>query len=378
MRFIIPTQELNYLLNKVHNAVPQKPSVPVLGNVLIEAKKNGMLRLVGSDLSLAVECETDVKVLEEGSIALPARRLVSLVRELTSPQVEVHVHEGQIAEIISGSSKFRIHGMRGQEYPALPDMSGAITLKVPQKTLKQLFSQVSFAVAREESRFVFTGALMRVANGRITLLATDAKRLARAHADIELDPSISGSYVVPLKALEEISKNLTEDQDAVISLLPDKIAVEAGRTKLITKLLAGEYPDVHRVIPERSDLILTLHREELISLLRQVALFTSEEHHSVKFSFTDGELKLAANAMDVGEGKVSMPVNYRGPEFQIAFSPQFFLDALRNSQGETVTLGLTDPFNPGVITDKEGALQHPHSASPLYVVMPMRVQNATA
>lgn len=378
MRFLIPTQELNYLLNKVQNAVPQKPTIPVLGNVLIEASKNGLLRLVGSDMTLAIECETEVKVLEEGSIALPVRRLAPLVRELTSPQVEIVSNDGQIAEIISGSSKFRIHGMRGQEYPALPDMTGATSFSISQKALKTLFGQVSFAIAREESRFVFTGALMRVANGQITLLATDAKRLARAHVSIELDPSISGSYIVPLKAVEEISKNLTEDKEARIYLLPDKIAVEAGKTKLVTKLLAGEYPDVHRVIPERSDLILTLHREELISLLRQVALFTSEEHHSVRFTFTDGELKLAANAMEVGEGKVSMPVNYRGPEFQIAFSPGFFLDALRNSQGETVTLGLTDSYNPGVITDKEGALQHPHGASPLYVVMPMRVQNVTA
>ena len=140
--------------------------------------------------------------------------------------------------------------MRGQEYPALPDMTGATSFSISQKALKTLFGQVSFAIAREESRFVFTGALMRVANGQITLLATDAKRLARAHVSIELDPSISGSYIVPLKAVEEISKNLTEDKEARIYLLPDKIAVEAGKTKLVTKLLAGEYPDVHRVIPE--------------------------------------------------------------------------------------------------------------------------------
>lgn len=375
MKFIIPTQEFNYLLNRVQNAVPVKPTVPVQGNILIELAA-GTLTLTGSDNTVAVQCETDVKMLEEGRIALPARRLVPLVRELTAPNLEFSTDENHCAEIISGSSRFKIHGMKGNDYPKLPDMAGATRFKIPQKALKDLLFQVSFAIARDDSRAVLTGALMRVANGQVTFMGTDGKRLARAHQTIALDPSFSGSYVLPLKAIDELLKNLVEENgEAAVSLLSDKISVEAGKTKVIAVLLAGEYPDVHRVIPEKSDLMVTLHREELISLLRQMSLFTSDEFHSVKFTFLDSELRLTANSIEVGEGKVSMPVNYRGPEFQIAFSPTFFLDALRHSKEETVTLGLTDPYNPGVLTDQEGGLQHPHGASPLFVVMPMRIQH---
>ncbi len=375
MKFLIPTQEFIYLLNKVQNVVPQKPAQPILSTILIQAA-GGMLTLTGGDMNVCVRCETDVKMFEAGSIALPARRLVPLVRELTTPNLEIVVAEGNVAHLIAGSSKFKIVGMRASDYPKLPEMTGATSLKVPQKILKDLLFRVSFAILREENQTAITGALLRISRGQLSLMGTDGKRLARAHAEVQCDPAFSGSYVVPYKAVEEIQKNLSEEGDAEILLLQDKIAVRSGSCTMITKLLAAEYPDLHRVIPEKSDLIITLHREELISLLRQVSLFTSTEHHAVKFTFTQGELHLAANTMDVGEGRVSMPVNYRGPEFQIAFSPSFFLDALRHTTEETVTLGLTDSFNPGVLTDQETASQHPHGASPLFVVMPMRVHNA--
>jgi DNA polymerase-3 subunit beta len=377
MKFLIPTQEFNYLLNKVQNVIPVKPAIPVLANVLIEASQ-GMLILTGSDLTVAVRCETDVKIFEEGIIALPAKRLVPLVRELTAPELELVVDDNQTAHIKSGSSKFKIHGMRGLDYPKMPVMAGAISFKMKADVLKELLYSVSFAVAKEDSRFVLTGVLMRVADGLLTFLGSDGKRLARAQQALEVDRTLSGSYIIPLKAVEELLKSLSEQEEAVISVLPDKIAFQVGKTTLITKLLAGEFPDVSRVIPERSELTVSLHREELTTLLRQVSLFTSEEFHSVKFTFADGELKLSANATDLGEGKVSMPVNYRGAEFQIAFSPQFFLDALRHSKGEVVTLGLTDPYNPGVLTENEGSLSSTHGASPLFVLMPMRLQNATA
>lgn len=374
MRFLIPTQELNFLLNKIQNTIPVKPAIPILANVLFEVD-NGWIKVTGSDLTVAISCKTDGKVFEKGIVALPAKRFVSLIRELTSPEVELMVDDKLNAHIQSGSSKFKIHGMRGADYPKMPLMSGASSFKIASEKLKELLYSVSFAVAKEDSRFVLTGALMRISDGHLTFLGTDGKRLARAHAQVKVDASLNGSYIIPLKAVEELLKNLSEEE-VEISVLPDKIAFSIGETTLITKLLAGDFPDVSRVIPDRSELTVSLHKEELTSLLRQVSLFTSDEFHSVKFTFVDGELRLSANATDLGEGKVSMPVNYRGPEFQVAFSPQFFLDALRHSKGEVVTLGLTDPYNPGVLTENEGNLNSTQGASPLFVLMPMRLQNA--
>lgn len=371
MSFIIPAQEFNFLLSKLQNVISAKPTMPILSNVLLEVR-NGILKMTATDLTVGISCETEVKMLAEGTIALPAKRLSQLVRELTSPQLEMKIHDN-IAEIHSGTSKFKIHGMSGAEFPKLPDISEAATFKMPQKTLKNLFQVVGFAIARDPNRYVLTGALMRIANGQLTLLGTDGKRLARVHDKITLDPAFSGSYVIPLKSIEEFSNNLLEEGQAVIHLMQDKLAVEVEGTYMITKLLAGEYPDVSRVIPDTSEFVVTLHREELMTLLRQVALFTANVNHSVKFSFTEGELSLSANTSEVGEGKVNMPVNYHGPKMDIAFNPGYFIDILRHSQEETIAIGLRDSFNPGVLSKNSEALANVFAASPLFVLMPMRL-----
>lgn len=373
MSFIIPAQEFNFLVSKAESVVSPKPTTPLLGTLLIEVK-DGILKITATDLTVAICLETEVKMLAEGAIALPAKTLGQLTRELTSPHLQLNFNERHIAEIISGTSKFKIHGMSTAGYPVLPDISEAVSFKIPQKVLKALFARVSFAIARDPSRQVLTGALMRIAQGEITLLGTDGKRLARVHAKIDFDPDFKGSYVIPFKAVEEFSGNLSEEGNATLHLMQDKMAIEIEGIYMITKLLAGEYPDVSRVIPESSQHIVTLHRGELMSLLRQVSLFTGHANHSVKFSFSEGNLALSANTAEVGEGKVYMPVNYSGEKLDIAFNPNYCIDILRHSEGEeTVALGINDSYNPGVWTVNEGALARKSAATPLFVLMPMRL-----
>jgi DNA polymerase-3 subunit beta len=262
--------------------------------------------------------------------------------------------------------------MSKKEFPALPDLGDSHKFTIAQKDLKNLLYRVAFAVSREDNRYVLTGVYMSIMNAIATFVGTDGKRLARTHQKIEIDSSVKGGYIIPLKAVEEILKNLGEEGDATIYLMSDKIAVEANKSTIITKLLSGEYPDIARVIPESVGFGVNLHREELITLLRQVSLFTSESSQAVRFTFADGELKLSAMAMEIGEGKVSMPVNYTGEKFDIAFNPEYFLAILRHCSHETVTLGLTDAFNPGIITEN-GSEESYIQKSPLFVIMPLRL-----
>lgn len=372
MKFVIATQELNFLINRCLNIVSQKTTIPILSNFLIEAK-NGELIITATDLIVGIKCHTEAKIIEEGAIALPARRFAQLIRELTSHNVEITVSGNEIAQIHADSSRFKLHGMNKNEFPAMPQMGGAAQFRIPEKDLKDMFFRTSFAVSRDDNRFALTGVLMQVGGGKAVFAGTDGKRLSRAHLSLGLDNSFDGNYIVPIKAVEEILKNLSDEEknEAKVYLMHDKIAIETEHMTLITKLLTGDYPDVSRVIPAQSDLVLSLHREELITLLRQVSLFTADMTHSVRFTFGEGELQLAANTIEIGEGKVSMPVNYAGPRMEIAFNPVYFLDILRHTKGEIVTMGLTDPFNPGIITDQEGPLSL--AVSPLFVLMPMRL-----
>lgn len=376
MKFVISTQELNYLINKCQNVVTtqQKATIPILSNFLIEAV-NDELIITSTDLTVGIRCFTEAKILEEGATTLPAKKFAQLIRELTAVNVEISTNANEVTEITADSSRFKLNGMSKNEYPALPDTSGATQFKIKQSDLRDMLYSTAFAVSREDNRYVLTGVWLHINNASATFVGTDGKRLARSHITIDLDPSFTGSFIIPLKAVEEILKNLTDEGEAIVYLMNDKVAVNASNTMVITKLLSGEYPDVNRVIPQHPETIVALHREELMTLLRQIALFTNETtaNNSVRFTFGEGELRLTANNMDIGEGKVSMPVNYQGPKLEIAFNPNFFLDILRHSANETVTMGVTDAFNPGLITDHDSLPAQPIMLSPLFVLMPMRL-----
>lgn len=368
MKFVIATQELNYLINKCQNIVAQKTTVPILSNILLEAYNDEII-VTATDLTLSIRCYGEAKILEEGGTTLPAKRFAQLIRELTTPNVELSI-QNEITEISANTSRFKLHGMSKNEYPNLPDVAEAVQFKIEQSVLKDMFYRTSFAVSKEENRYVLTGVCLTVQGGIATFVGTDGKRLAKAHVPIQIDPNFTGTYIIPIKAVEEISKNLLEQGEATIFLMNDKIAVEGSNISIITKLLAGEYPDVNRVIPQNPEILLVLHREELMTLLRQISLFIPDNHHSVRFTFAEGEVRLTANTMEIGEGKVCMPVNYLGPKLEIAFNPSFFLDILRHCKNETVTMGVTDPYNPGILTDND-TLQP--DSSPLFVLMPMRL-----
>lgn len=372
MKFVISTQELNYLISKCLNVVSAKAPIPILSNLLLEVVNNQLI-ITATDLTVGIRCVTEVKVLEEGSTTLPAKKFSQLVRELTSLNVEITTNANEVTEIVADSSRFKLNGMSKNEFPALPDLEGALHFNVKQGDFKDVLFRTSFAVSREDNRYALTGTLLHISSGQATFVGTDGKRLARAIHPIDIDKDFTGNFIIPVKAVEEIFKNLADEGDVKVYLMTDKIAVETTHATVITKLLSGEYPDIARVIPETAETVVALHREELMSLLRQMSLFTVENNHSVRFTLGGGELRLSANAMEIGEGKVSMPANYHGPKLEIAFNPSYFLDILRHSKGETVTMGVTDSYNPGVITDKDMTHFVTANATPLFVLMPMRL-----
>lgn len=371
MKFVIGRQELTQLVNKCMNVISAKATIPILSNILIEAA-NGTVTLTSTDLTVGVRCSAEAKIIQEGGTTISSKRFAPLLRELTAMNVEISTGSNEITEIVADDSRFRLLGMDKREFPGLPDLEGALRFKVNQAELKDALYRTSFAVSREDNRYVLTGIYLHIANGQATFAGTDGKRLARTFISIDLDPTFQGTFIIPLKAIDEVLKNLREDGQATAYLMNDKIAFETDDTMIITKLLSGIYPDINLVIPNSVENLVPLHREELITLLRQVSLF-NESNHTARFVFADGELRLAANSSEIGEGRVSMPANYHGAKFEIAFNPIYFLDFLRHSKAETVTLGLTDSFNPGVITDQEIAHYTPSQASPLFVLMPMRL-----
>lgn len=366
MKFLIPKNELVAIIGKAQSIISPKPALPILANVLIEAQ-NDQVILSATDLTVSVRLFVEgAKVFEEGAITLPAKRFFQLIRELTSPQVEIHTTSPEIAVIDSGSSHFKIHGMHKGEFPAFPDMHDGVAFTMSAAMLKEVLMRTAFAAARDDSRQVLNGVYVELNDQQATFTTTDGKRLAKLQISIASSAPDPVTSILPLKAVEELIRILeSKESTAKITLSADKASFEVENCILVTKLLAGQYPDVSRVIPQKSQQPIKLHRDELITLLRQVALFTSESSSAVRFSLQPGSLHLTAMSGDIGEGRVNMPINYNGPKLDIAFNPQLFLDILRNGKDEVVDFDVTSAYDPGLVTDSSNAQ---------FVIMPMRLE----
>jgi DNA polymerase-3 subunit beta len=313
-------------------------------------------------------------VKEEGSIALPSRKFSSLVFELIAPEVEIRA-PSQTAMIHSGSSKFKIQGLSPQEFPQITDLSE--TLLEPQQKLsfsasllKGLLESTFFAAGRNETKPILHSLHLQIFQGKLFATGTDGKRLAKASLPLS-EPSQDvyyqdRSFILPIKTVSEMIGLLESAklEESSLFLTEEKLSLQTGPFTFSSLLLPGEYPDVSRIIPSKSEAPIFLHREELSSLLRQVALFTTETNTSVRFLFTPGTLHLSIASSQTGEGDVEMPVNYQGDALEIAFNPNYFLDILRHVKDETFAFDITDSYNPGLISD---------SSTAFFVLMPMRL-----
>ncbi|KPK33358.1 MAG: hypothetical protein AMS24_01490 [Chlamydiae bacterium SM23_39] len=363
MKAVISKISFCNIINKIQSIVATKPAIPILSNVLIEAIDDQLI-LSATDLTTSMKCSCEAKVIEAGGIALPAKKFFQLIKELTSSQIKIST-SNEIAEIISGSSLFKINGINKSLFPTISNFSGSIQIQLNSSLLREMLYRTHFSASRDDSRLTLNGISLTIKNQKAIFISTDGKRLSKIDCKVDIDPSFQGCYIIPLKAVEEIIKILSESQnDAILGLQPDKIFLENDNTILTTKLLSGRYPNTEKVIPKNIKTKITFHREELIALLRQISLFTEDTSSSICFIFEKGTLHLIANTKEIGEGNVSMPIDYDGEELKIAFNPFFLLDILKHSKDETIYFSLNDSYNPGMVSD---------STSAIFVMMPMRL-----
>lgn len=378
MKFLMSRSDLCNLVGSVQNIVALRTPMPILNNILVDAR-DSTVTLTATDLTVGIRCTAPAKVLEPGATTLPARRFAQLLKELNVSYIEVSANDKEVSQVVADLATFRLHGMPKGDFPPLPNLSGAQKVVVKQRDLKDGLFRTAFAVSMDESRYALTGVSVQVTENGALFAGTDGKRLARMVIPVQAEARLSYHCIIPAKAVAELAKNLSDDEEgATIYLLPDKVAVESNNRLVLTKLISGEYPDVERVIPAQSAAVVAIHREELGALLRQVSLFISENNSSVRCMINEGTLQLAANAVDIGEGRVSMNVAYSGPRFDIAFNPVHFLDILRHTRGEFVYMGFQDSFNPIILSDTEfGTTTEPYPSS-LFILMPLRLSGATA
>jgi DNA polymerase-3 subunit beta len=365
MKFRISKEAFLDGLQKVQHVVSSRTTLPILSNVLLVAK-DGRIQFTTTDLDVGITGSVEAQIEKEGATTLPAKRLVSIVRELPSSEVEVSVDAKNHASIRSGPSFFKIIGLGEAEFPPLPDFSGSKEFKIPQIVLRDGLKKTAYAISNDETRYVLNGIFTSFRDGKMTLVATDGRRLAMVDADLEFPASHETDVIIPTKAVQELQRLLGDSGEVIVKLSDSQISFVIGDSLLCSKLIEGNYPNYRQVIPGDSNERVVIGREALLETVRRVSLLSSEKSNSVKLVFSENRIEVTANSPDVGEAQESMDVIYQGPPMQIAFNPEFLQAPLRNLDSDDVYLDLIDEMSPGVLRI-EGTF--------LYVLMPMRVTN---
>lgn len=365
MKFSVTKEKLLECLQQVQNVVSTRTTLPILSNVLLQT--NGReVRLTTTDLDVGVRGSFEAQIEKEGATTLPARRLFTIIRELPSSEIQFDVDGKNAASIRSGQSFFKILGLPEEEFPPLPKFDDSKVVTIRQKDLRDGLRKTSYAISTDETRYVLNGVLFSFKDNKLTLVATDGRRLAMLDIDLEFPRSHEADIIVPTKAVTELQRLLTDDGDVRVSVGGSQIAFDLNNSLLVSKLIEGNYPNYRQVIPGEMKERVTLERETFLNSLRRVSLLASDKSNSIKLNFSKNNIDITANTPEVGEAKESLPVAYKGREFSIAFNPEFLMAPLRNLAEDEIFLDLIDEMSPGVIK-----IQSPF----LYVLMPMRISS---
>jgi DNA polymerase III subunit beta len=363
MKFNVDKSTLTGALQVVQNVVNIRSTLPILSNVLLTVEKD-KLWLTTTDLDMTVRCSVNADVVKTGATTLPARRLASIVRELPDSAIEVEVDDKAVATLKCASSYFKIIGLSEEEFPPLakPETPYAYTLE--QNALREMIRKTAYAASTDETRYVLNGVLMSFKGGKITLVATDGRRLALVEQELEFPKEAERDMILPSKLIPELMHTLGDEGAVRICATENQVVFEYGNVMVSSKLVEGVYPNYRQVIPSQCEERVTVEREGLLNALRRVSLLTTEKSSATKMTFSKNKVTVSISSPDVGEARETLPIKYSGKEISVAFNPDFMMDPLKNLSNDEVYIELIDELSPGVIK-----CDIPF----LYVLMPMRL-----
>jgi DNA polymerase-3 subunit beta len=365
MKFVATKEALLDGLQRTQNVVSTRTTLPVLSNVLLETTENGIM-LTTTDMEVSIRCNIQAQIERPGATTIPARKLFAIVRELPSSDITFETDSKNATSIRCGSSFFKIFGLAREEFPAFPSIAEPKEFTLKQADIKDGLRKTAYAISLDETRYVLNGILFAFKENKLTMVATDGRRLALYETDLEFPKSLEGDIIVPTKGINELQRILADAGEMRMLAGANLVSFELNGCLLVTKRVEGNYPNYRQVIPGDAKERIKLDREAFLGSVHRVALLSPDKTSSVKLTFSKNNIDISANTPEVGEAQESIAAAYRGEEFSIAFNPEFLMDPLKNLPDDEVYLDLIDELSPGVIKIKTPFL---------YVLMPMRVSS---
>lgn len=368
MRFECTTSDLNAALSTVTRALSARSTTPILEGILLETRPEG-LRLTCTDLALGIETHIEATIEADGRVVLPGKLFAEIVRKLPEDHVVVDVNDNEVAAIRCGGSRTTLSGLPADEYPELPEVTGDAALTMPQGVLRSMIQTTCYAIATDETRPILTGCLLEAEQGELRIVAMDGFRLAmRKYRMTTPDAPIAA--VVPGKVLSELGKILTGDEEmAAIRLNASHLVADIGETRVVTRLLEGEYIRYRQVLPSEWQTRIEVGCKALEDAIDRASLMARVgKNNMVRFHIENESLLITANA-ELGDVREELPIVCEGRELDIAFNVRYVVDMLKNLDDEKVSMRFQSNVSPCVICPLEGD-------DFLYLVLPVRLYTA--
>jgi DNA polymerase-3 subunit beta len=372
MKVTIERAALLKALSHIHRIVERRNTIPILSNVLIEAR-DGRLELKATDLDLEATEIAPADVAVAGATTVSAHIFHDIVRKLADGaqvSLEIVPDTGQLL-LRSGRSRFSLQCLPAADFPDLTTGEFAHKFELPALELRRLIENAQFAISTEETRYYLNGVYFHTAeSGGATMLravATDGHRLARIETAAPAGSAGMPGVIAPRKAVAEILKLLEDPaRDVAIEISQVKARFGFGDVTLTTKLIDGAFPDYNRVIPLHNDKRLVVDKDQFQRAVDRVSTISSERGRAIKLAIGDNRMTLSVNNPDSGSATEEIEVDYDSGPMEIGFNSRYLLEIAQQLSGDTALIKLADPGSPTIIMDRDGA----HA---LYVLMPLRV-----
>lgn len=351
----------------VSKAISNKVANPILEGIKLVAE-DGTLTLTASDTDLAIEKKIKADIKIEGETVVPGKFFGEFLKKLTGERIELSLSENNQLKIKYTDSETTVACFSSLEYPGFQKIDSSEFFALTKKDLKALINKSTFAVALDDSRPILKGVLLEVEAKEIRAVALDGYRLALIKKNVA-HSNINVSVIVPAKSLNEISR-IMDDRDEIVNIYIQKnyLMVDLGETKIITKLLDGDFLNYRQIISNNYETIITINKEQFEDSLERAALLSRVgQNNLVKFEIKEKNLQITSNS-ELGNIKENVNVVLKGKDLNIAFNARYFMEALRANADEFVKISFNNAANPCIITPHE-------SEEFLYLILPVRMIN---
>ena len=363
MKFKVVRSKFIDGLKSVQNIVAGKGSLQILQNVLLEARGRE-LKMTTTDLDISIRTVCECEVVEAGCSTLPVKLLFSAITKVAEGIVEIEIDAKERATISAGNARYKLAGMPESEFPRLPKDEEAYMYTISQAVFGEMLRKVSYAASQDDTRRTLKGVLISFKNEKMTMVATDGRRLALVENELEFPKSAERDLVLPSKAVVELQRSLGSEGDISLMVQKSQMCFKVGDMTVYSKLMDDAYPNYKQVIPKETAETISVDRQLLLDALDRASVMTMDEAHSTKLIFESGKLTVTSAASDIGEARDVVPIKYAGEKIEIMFNPAYVMDPLKAIDDDEVTVNLNDGHSPAVIKC---------SIPFLYVLMPLRI-----